>query len=254
MRHVYSFIHSLYAVFIMTLGVVALPHLSPERFAALKRWICTQALHIFGIRVTLEGEVIPGPALIVSNHCSYMDIFILQSIAEVRFTPKREIASWPLIGAVTTAFGSLYVDRSPGRTREVTETLLACLREGKRICVFPEATTNDGQSMKPFRSSLFALAEAWDGPQPLPVQPVCIRYDSMNGKPLDAATWPSVAWFGDATLVDHLWTALGGRRLEVRVTCHPPLALSPGQTRKDLAHAAEAIVRAQVLGPEGKAT
>jgi 1-acyl-sn-glycerol-3-phosphate acyltransferase len=246
MRHLRAAWHAVYVVLIMTAGILLLPHLSPARYVAFKRWMCQQAMGLFGIRLTVEGQFIDGPALIVSNHCSYIDIFIMQATGEVRFTPKAEIRSWPLIGALTTAFGSIYVDRTPGRTREVTEMLLAKLRQGLRICVFPEATTNDGRTLKPFKSSLFALAEAWDGPEPLPVQPVTIRYERLGGHPLDDATWPQVAWYGEATLVDHLWRAFSHRGLEVRVICHPPVTLSPGRTRKDLAQESERAI-AQTL-------
>lgn len=248
MRHMRAIWHAVCALITMLLAVLVLPHLSGNRAVAFKRWLCQRAMKLFGIRITLEGQLMDGPALIVSNHCSYMDIFIIQSIGEVRFTPKAEIRRWPLIGAVTSAFGSLYVDRSPGRTREVTETLLEKLRAGLRICVFPEATTNDGRTLKPFKSSLFALAEAWDGPEPLPVQPITIRYETLGGRPLDDTTWPQVAWYGEATLVDHLWHAFAHRALEVRVICHRPITLGPGRTRKDLAQDSQRVI-AKTLFP-----
>lgn len=243
MRPFESTLNSFLALIMMVSARFLLPLVPHQSRAGIKRFLTRAGLRLLGVRMTVEGEMIQGPALIVSNHCSYMDILIFQSIAEVSFTPKREIESWPIIGGITTAFGAVYVDRTPGGTREVTETLLAQLRQGKRICLFPEATTNDGRSMKPFRSSLFALMESWDGAAPLPVQPVTLRYESLEGKPLDEASWPHVAWYGDADLAPHLWRAFGHHNLRVRVIFHDPLILREGLGRKDIAQQAEATIR-----------
>jgi 1-acyl-sn-glycerol-3-phosphate acyltransferase len=253
MRAFESSLISLLAAIVMLLARVVLPILPSTPRAHAKRLLCQTGLRLLGVKLAVEGEMVPGPALVVSNHCSYMDILIFQSIAEVSFTPKREIASWPIIGGITTAFGAVYVDRSPGRTREVTETLLAQLRAGKRICLFPEATTNDGRSMKPFRSSLFALAEAWDGASPLPVQPVTLRYESLEGRPLDDNSWPEVAWYGDSDLLSHLWRAFSHHDLRVRVIFHPPQTLGDGVGRKEIAQNAERLIRETLFGSHERA-
>lgn len=242
-------LHSLLAALIMAIGGFALP-LMPIRWRpAFKRWMCRCGIYLLGITLRKEGEPIEGPALIVSNHCSYLDILILQSLAEFSFTPKSEIEHWPIIGKMAKSFGAVFVDRSPGRTKDVGITLLNHLHQGRRICLFPEATTNDGRTMKPFRSSLFSLAETWDGEQPLAVQPVSLRYETFESQPIQDADWEKIAWYGDVDLMTHMFQAYGNQGLEVRAIFHPPLYLQAGQSRKDLCHAAEAIIRETVMGP-----
>ncbi|MBY0354924.1 MAG: 1-acyl-sn-glycerol-3-phosphate acyltransferase [Rickettsiales bacterium] len=240
----------------MALGRMAIPlfpYFSAHHRERFERWIARCGLRLLGIRLTQIGPVVDGPALLVSNHSSYLDIVILQAMMQVSFTPKKEIEGWPLIGPLGTAFGAVYVDRTPSRTKDVATTLLTRLKEGRRICLFPESTTNDGRSMKPFRSSLFALTETWDGEQPLTVQPVSILYESLDGKKLDDASWPKVAWYGEATLLGHLWNMFGHKELVVRVICHEPLQLASGETRKDMSLKAERLIRQTVLGEKTSA-
>lgn len=69
---------------------------------------------LFGIRVHLHGSLSPKrPLMLVSNHSSYVDIFVLGSRLPIAFTPKKEIASWPIIGYCCKLAGCVFVERTP---------------------------------------------------------------------------------------------------------------------------------------------
>src|SRR5262245_41227007 len=58
-------------------------------------------LRITGVQLNVTGTLSDKrPLLLVSNHLSYLDIFILASQATLRFTPKSEIADWSVIGHI----------------------------------------------------------------------------------------------------------------------------------------------------------
>lgn len=206
------------------------------------KWLYGFCMWLMGIRVTLRGTLVEGPSLVVANHCSHIDVLLLSCLGELFFTPKSEVQGWPLIGPLIARFNVLFVNRAPGRTKEIQQSLFVLLKSGGRICVFPEATTSDGRKMLPFKSSLFSLAEQWDGENPLPVQPVTIAYRRVNGQPINDETWPKVAWYGDIDIIRHLLGFFALRSVEAEVIVHPPMALAPGESRKQLCARAEAAV------------
>lgn len=200
---------------------------------------------ICNIKIVEEGKVASGPALLISNHVSYIDVNVIWSTAngDVCFTPKADVKDWPLIGSITKHFDVVYVDRTPGKTKDIQEELQEVLREGRTICVFAEATTSDGRNMKPFRSSLFSLAEQWQGDLPLAVQPVSLIYESVDGEPMNEKNWSRVAWYGDDSFFSHFWGFLCNAIVHVKIVYHEPIAMRQGETRKELCQRTEAIVR-----------
>src|SRR5689334_21385022 len=88
-----------------------------------KKWLMQRCfstmLFFFRVRVEVEGEPSPlRPLLIVSNHSSYLDIPVLGSRVPVSFTPKAEIAKWPLIGSICRLIDCVFIDRRVSRTGE----------------------------------------------------------------------------------------------------------------------------------------
>jgi len=216
--------------------------------AAFKQNMVKLFNRAFALRLKVEGTPVKGPALMVANHQSYLDVCAIWANAgDVCFTPKSEVRSWPVVGYLAAKFDVMFVNRSPGKAKEAKEALAGVFREKRILCVFPEATTSDGRHMKPFRSSLFSIAEDWPGPQPLPVQPVSVVYETANGKPLDDLTWPTVAWYGDATFFGHMRTFFQHQIVEGRLVFHPPTHLLEGETRKELAKRCEAMVRSSLF-------
>src|SRR5215471_10482348 len=77
---------------------VLFPFFSGERRSrAVKRW-SRQILQMLGVRVIVHGPRPTGhvPTLIVSNHVSWLDIWVLDSVVPVRFVAKSDIRRWPV--------------------------------------------------------------------------------------------------------------------------------------------------------------
>lgn len=203
-------------------------------------------LWLANVSVAVEGSLAPPPSIVVSNHCTYMDIFVLGSLGNVRFTPKSEIKNWFFAGWIVTLFDAVYVERKAHKSKEAQTDVLNKLKNRARLSIFPEGTTNNGQQLGRFKSSLFSVAEAWDGSEPLAVQPVTIRYEKLNGVLLDETTWPMVAWFGDASFAPHIMNLFAQKSLTARIICHQPLYLTETMGRKELARKAEEIVSSEL--------
>ena len=194
---------------------------------------------LWGIRVKKAGAVShASPLLIVSNHFSYLDVFALGSSMDVRFTPKSEIASWPVIGFFCKITGCIFIDRRPSRTLQNKTSLDKAAEEGCVISLFPEGTTNDGSKLLPFKSSFFGIT----GQHKMTVQPVSILYTGLNGKSLTPDNRHIVGWYGDAEFFPHLLTFLRQRSVDVTLVFHKAVQAESFASRKDLAKYCEEVI------------
>lgn len=194
---------------------------------------------IWGVRVTTKGQLATArPLLIVSNHFSYLDVFVLGSCIPARFITKREVASWPIIGFICRMGGCIFIDRRRQQTLHNMSELNYVTKQKAVISLFPEGTTNEGTVLLPFRSSFFSIAEDLD----VMVQPISIIYTALSGKPLDAQTRPLVGWYGDASFFPHAIRFLRERSVDATLVFHSPVSSTTIASRKDMANYCHNII------------
>ena len=78
-------------------------------------------LKLVGIRTKYFGlENIPkSPFLLVSNHISWIDIFVILAHHPVSFIAKEDISGWPILGSLVRLSGTLFIDRKSKKTLKV---------------------------------------------------------------------------------------------------------------------------------------
>lgn len=188
---------------------------------------------IMGFHIEQHGmRSAQRPTLFIANHSSYLDIMILSAAMEASFISKSEVASWPFFGWLARLQSTVFVDRSArtgvGAQRDTIRRRLAA---GDNLILFPEGTSSDGSHVLPFKSALFAAAEA----ECVLVQPVSVAYVRLDGIPIGRFYRPFFAWYGEMDLKRHLWTALGLGQVTVSITFHPPVRFGDFGSRKALA-------------------
>jgi len=130
-------------------------------------------MRVFGFHLYRFGEPLHGATLFVANHVSWSDIVLLHSQRMMGFVAKREIAGWPLVGWMATRGETIFHER--GNTESlggVMHEMLARLRGGRAVGVFPEGRTRDGAEVGPFHARIFTPAVEAHAP----VQPVALCY------------------------------------------------------------------------------
>ena len=193
-------------------------------------------LAICGIRLSVTSRLSDArPLMLVSNHVSYLDIPIINSIANICFTPKSEIASWPIVGGACRIAESIFIERSANALLKAKSAIERMLLSGRVVFLYPEATTGNGIDMLPFKSSFFTLAEEPIAGRELFIQPMALVYKRINEKPIAKEDWPRVAWYGDMVLLPHLWQFLQFKTLEVEIAFLNPVTIRGYGTRKALA-------------------
>jgi len=204
---------------------------------------------LIGIRISEVGRrSIAAPALILSNHVSWLDICVITALAPVVFVAKSEVAEWPVFGWLAKLQRTIFINRQArhqtgAATREIAGRLLG----GDAVVLFAEGTSSDGIRVLPFRSSLVGAVHHALGNTThhthITVQPMSLAYVGFGGVPMGRGLRERVAWYGDADLIPHLLHVLSSGAVDVTVSWGEATAYDMSADRKAIARAAEKSVR-----------
>ncbi|UPH70788.1 1-acyl-sn-glycerol-3-phosphate acyltransferase [Abyssibius alkaniclasticus] len=193
-----------------------------------------------GLKLEIRGTELAQGGAMVANHVSWSDIFVLHDAAHIHFVAKSEVKSWPGIGFLANATGTIFIERRATEAKRQQQQLKERLQKGDKLCFFPEGTSSDGRRVLPFKSALFS---AFHTPELLPhmwVQPVSVTYFAPKSQ---APRF--FGWWGNMSFGGHMRTVFAlGRGGRVRVTFHAPVRAADFADRKLLAAHCEAAVRA----------
>lgn len=177
-----------FAVFTLLCTVIALLGSVPfgHKWAlGMQRIWSVVMLKVFGVKTLLHGKK-PEVGLMMSNHQSYLDIWIIPKYAITVFVAKAEVKKMPFVGWGASAVNTVYVDRSDKDSRKATKAEIAKrIKLGRSVIIFPEGTTGDGNGLLPLKPGMFFNA-AEEG---FPIIPATIFYEN-----------PDLAWVGDDSL------------------------------------------------------
>lgn len=229
----------------LVIASTVLPLAGKPSKARLIKWWCKYLLVAFNLRVTSSGHIPAADAqlsntMFIANHISWSDIHALNSIAPVRFIAKSEIKNWPVFGYLVGSANTLFIDRSKRRDAKRTIDIAThSLQSGDNLCLFPEGTTTDGTSMKPFKSSLIQAAIQAE----TTIRPVAIRYPLPNG-----GVNIDVAYAGETTMAESMQRILSQKQPVVELHFLAPITPADfaGQDRRELTLQIEKLIRQQL--------
>ena len=183
---------------------------SIQKQRIIQRW-SYYLLRCSGVSVSVQhSDELPlrSSVLIVANHVSWLDIFVINAQRATAFVAKEEIRRWPVIGWLVSWAGTVFIDRSQRHAiKHVMQQLESKLQHQQAVGLFPEGRTSEGLAVQPFHSSLFetALRAQMD------VQPVALRF--YQG----AQRCTAVAFVGEQNLIQNAWQLLS--REHIRIEC-----------------------------------
>jgi fatty-acyl-CoA synthase len=127
-------------------------------------WWSRAALAVCGFRLRVAGlehlrEV--GPSVLVANHASYVDPIVLMAAlpSGFHFVAKRALTRYPVIATVLRKAGHLTIQKATlGDRLAGADEVMARLRDGDRLVVFPEGTFVRAPALLPFRLGAFRAA------------------------------------------------------------------------------------------------
>ncbi len=175
-------------------------------------------LDIFNVRIDIDGNdplYAVRHGLIVTNHISWLDVFVLNVVVPMRFVAKSEVRCWPVIGWLCARAQTIFLERGKARSAaRINVQMVELLQQGECLAVFPEGTTTDGTQVAHFHSSL--LQPAIDAGAL--VHPIAIRYQESDGTHSTAAAYIDEMSFGAS-----MWNILSTPELHVRLIATPSL-------------------------------
>ena len=164
----------------MTLAGLAFSLFSPARRDRLIMAWARRMLWILGVQARVAtAPKLPGGALLVCNHVSWLDIYLIYAAQRVHFVSKSEVRAWPVAGWLAHKTGTLFLER--GRrtdTARVNAEMRTLMQSGAWVAVFPEGTTSDGRGLRRFLPSLMQPAVELN----CPIVPAALRYRTLDGE------------------------------------------------------------------------
>lgn len=153
--------------------------------------------------------------LLVANHISWLDVYIILATCPCRFVAKSEVLQWPLVGRLAVASGTLFISRqSPRDAVRVVHQMAEHLQSGDTLAIFPEGTTSNGLQVLAFHANLFQAAISANAP----VQPVALQFsDEATGQ---ASLAP--CYIDQDTLLSSLWRTVKAPPLRATLTFGTP--------------------------------
>jgi 1-acyl-sn-glycerol-3-phosphate acyltransferase len=206
-----------------------------QRNGHIRRW-STRLLAMCNVTVEQRaGAPVLDRAMVVANHVSWLDIFVIHSLHPSHFVAKAEIRSWPLAGWLAEKAGTVFISRGSRRDlRHIFKGLVHSLERGERVAFFPEGTTAAQGSLLPFHANLFEAAID----AKVPVQPFALSYVDPQG-----GLHPSVDFIGEMSFAESIVAILDGPPVKARLAILAPID-SIGAHRRELAETTHAAVAA----------
>jgi 1-acyl-sn-glycerol-3-phosphate acyltransferase len=143
-----------------------------DKVNRMRLWISRTVLRSAGLTYDVKGHLEDDTDLIIANHQSMMDIFLLESHvgSDIRFVGRKGIMDvWP-VGLVVNAIGHITIDRNDRRSgvkllKEVKS------KKGLKVVIFPEGTRSLTGEIQAFEAGAKIVAEKLG----LKVQPIVIK-------------------------------------------------------------------------------
>lgn len=149
-------------------------HLVPEFLLRFVAWLLVHSV----CRLKKEGVAFlpeDGPALLVSNHASYVDTLIIASACRrpVRFVVGQPFFSMPILSFLLKESKAIPAPTTDGCVEAVgacRSEILAALAAGELVVIFAQDDVSDDGQIKAFPPWSAGLIEAC----PVPVIPLCL--------------------------------------------------------------------------------
>ena len=183
-----------------------------------------------GIKITRNE--LPGNKnfILMPNHRSYLDIFIVAGLTPAALVGKAEIEKWPFgkLGARVT--NSILVNRSEISSLVTTMNKIKdSVTRNIPVTLFPEGTTSKGPLTKPFKKGSFKIAADAN----IPVIPMAIHYNDVED-----------AWVGNDTFIGHFFRQMGKPVTKVSIRYGTPLVNTDYRTlQKETREAIDSMLK-----------
>ena len=167
-------------------------------------------LFVCGIKIERNDLPETNHFILMPNHRSYVDIFIVAALTPSAFVGKAELKKWPFLKLGAKLTNSIFVSRADLQSRVSTlHKIKESVNQKIPVALFPEGTTSKGPLTKSFKNGSFKIA----GDTNIPVIPMAIHFPDEKD-----------AWIDDDTFVGHFFRQMSKPVTKVYVKYGVPLS------------------------------
>jgi 1-acyl-sn-glycerol-3-phosphate acyltransferase len=193
-------------------------------------------IKVFGLENIRENQ----NYLIVGNHMSYMDPFVLASAQPTLFVTSVDMRETAVLGQICQIAGCIFVERRNRTTieKDINE-MTEALKSGLNVTIYPEGRATDGRNVYAFKKSLLMSAVFAERD----ILPVVIKYTELDGRPFTFENSDEIAWHGDMTFGPHFMNLMKMKSVKAELHFLPTIAVTADSTRHELAAKAHTAIR-----------
>ncbi len=159
-------------------------------------------LKALGLKVTgdIKRTLKPG-SIIVANHLSYLDLFLISSVYKGSFISTMEVKADPIFGKIATLAGCIFIERrNKSNIKNEIKVVEEHLNQGVNVFFFPEAKSTNGEEVHPFKRPFFTPAMNLNKD----ILAVTINYLAIDGEKINSHNRDKVFWYRQNDMLAHL--------------------------------------------------
>jgi 1-acyl-sn-glycerol-3-phosphate acyltransferase len=132
-------------------------------------------------------NALPARYILIANHPSAFEDVGIPALFDVVSLAKVQVADWFVVGRISRAAGTLYVDRDDPESRDqAIETMVNAVNAGQNICLYPEGGCKGRRLFHEFKSGAFEVSMRTG----VPVLPVFLHYEAQDDFEWQGQTLP----------------------------------------------------------------
>jgi 1-acyl-sn-glycerol-3-phosphate acyltransferase len=132
-------------------------------------------------------DALPARYILIANHPSAFEDVGIPALFDVVSLAKVQVADWFVVGRISRAAGTLYVDRDDPESRDqAIETMVNAVNAGQNICLYPEGGCKGRRLFHEFKSGAFEVSMRTG----VPILPVFLHYEAQDDFEWQGQTLP----------------------------------------------------------------
>ena len=122
-------------------------------------------------------ECLPTRFILIANHPAAFEDIGIPALFNVVSLAKRQVQDWYIVGRITKAAGTLYVDRDDIASRQqAIPAMINSVNAGQNIAVYPEGGCKGRRLFDRFKSGAFEVSIRTG----IPILPVFLHYEAQG--------------------------------------------------------------------------
>ena len=146
----------------------------------LFRWWCRAFVDALGVDLRLHQKhrrPLPERYILIANHPSAFEDIGIPALFEVDSLAKHEVRHWWIVGRISAAAGTLFVERESRESRAAAaEAIRRNLAAGRNVALYPEGGIKGKRLAGAFRFGAFDISLQTG----VPILPVFIHYEAQD--------------------------------------------------------------------------